>query len=253
MAIGTLNNVRLFTGGTDLTGRTNKIELSGEAEEKDATTFGDVAADGTVWKVVRGGLTSGKMAASGLWESDGVGAVDDALWAQLGGVGPWTVCPVAANTAGDLCYMANMDTGSYKLLGAPGDIAPWEAEASTAGPIARGVLLNPPGTARTATGTGTIVDFGTTWPAGKTMYASLHVLSVSGTSTPTATFRVESASVVGFGSPTTRITFAAATARGAQMLSVAGPITDQFVRAAWTITGTTPSFLAVVTVGIANS
>ena len=252
MAIGVLTNVRLFTGGTDLTARTNKVELSGEVEEKDATTFGDVGADGFVWKAVRGGLDTGKISASGLWDSDGVGQVDDVLWPQLGGVGVWTIVPGGASTAGELAYLANMLEANYKLLGGVGDIAPYEAGGTTSTPIARGKLLNPPATPRTATGTGTPIDFGQAWPAGKTMWASLHVLSVSGTA-PSATFRIETAPTIGFAAPTTRLTFAAATARGAQMLSTTATITDQFVRAAWTISGTTPSFLAVVTVGIANT
>jgi hypothetical protein len=252
MAIGVLTNTRIFTGGTDLTARANKVEIAGDTEEKDATTFADVAADGSVWKALRGGLQSAKVNVSGFWESDGVGAVDDVEWANLGGYSVWTIFPVQANAPGDPCYFGNMDNASYKAFGQVGDIAPYEATASTYSPLARGKLLNPPGTARTATGTGTAIDFGQAWPAGFSIWASLHVLSVSGT-TPSATFRVETAPTLGFASPTTRLTFAAATARGAQAVSSSATITDQFARVGYTISGTTPSFLAVVTVGIADT
>jgi hypothetical protein len=253
VAITILNNTRIFTGGTDLTSRANKVEIAAEVEDKDATTFADVDASGNVWKVLRGGLQSAKIDASGFWESDGVGAVDDVEWAQFGGLGVWTVFPIKASVVGDVCYFGIMDNASYHVLGgAPGDIAPWQANASSNTPMARGKLLTLPGTALTTTGTGTILDFGTTWPAGLSMWASMHVLSVSGT-TPSITARIETAPTVGFASPTTRLTFAAATARGAQTQSTAANISDQFVRAAWTISGTTPSFLAVISVGIADT
>jgi hypothetical protein len=83
------------------------------------------------------------------------------------------------------------------------------------------------------------------------MYAALHVLSVAGTATPTITARVESSVDNTFASPTTRLTFAAATAVSGQTLRTAGTaITDTWWRVAWTISGTTPSFLFAAALGI---
>lgn len=85
---------------------------------------------------------------------------------------------------------------------------------------------------------------------GKSLYAALFVTSVSGT-TPSLTATVQSATLVGFGSPTTRGTFTAATAAGSQWLTpIAGPITDGFWRVVFTITGTTPSFTACAVIGV---
>ena len=67
----------------------------------------------------------------------------------------------------------------------------------------------------------------------------------------TFTASVQSDDAVGFPSPTTRLTFAAATAIGAQQLTLDGPIpTDTFWRINWTIAGTTPSVTALITLGI---
>ncbi len=249
-----IKNTRIFTGGVDLTGRSNKVGLEPEFEEKDVTTFGSVDANGDLWKEVIAGLGSGKVGASGFWEAGDPSKVDDAQWAALGGLDAWTICPVAA-AVGDVAYLARALEGNYQLFGALGDVAPWSASMSASGPVARGPVLHPPGLARTATGTGTVVDLsttGTTFPAGKGLYASLHVLSVSGT-TPSLTASVQTAATVGFASPTTRVTFAAATAAGAQRLSAVGPITDQYARVSFTISGTSPSFLFVVAIGTANA
>jgi hypothetical protein len=255
MTIGVLKNVRIFAGGIDLTGRSNKVGLEPEYEQKDVTTFGSVDANGDVWQELIAGLGSGKLSGSGFNEY-GAGGVDETLFGRLGGLDAWTVCPVNG-AVGAVAYLTDALEGSYQQGGAVGDVNPWSASLSTSKPIARGGILHPPGTARTATGTGTIVDLATVGmgsiPDGKGLYASLHVLSVSGTSTPTLTAAVQTAATVGFGSPTTRITFPAYTAAGGQRLSVAGPITDQYARVSFTISGDSPSFLFVCAVGIANA
>jgi hypothetical protein len=249
-----LKNVRLFTGGADLTSRGNKISLEPEYEQKDVTTWGSVDANGDLWQDLIAGLGSGKLSASGFWEAGDSSKVDDDAWAGLGGLDVWTVCPVDGNV-GSPAYLAANLSGSYKVFGGPGDVAPWESALTFSGPIARGPVLHPPGAVRTATGTGTIVDLsltGTTFPAGRGLYASLHVLSVSGT-TPSLTARVETAPTSGFASPTTRITFTPFTAIGGERRLVAGPITDGFARVGFTISGTSPSFLFAVAVGSANA
>lgn len=254
MAPQILKNVRLFTGGVDLTSRGNKISLEPEYEEKDVTTWGSVDANGDIWKDVIAGLGSGKLSAGGFWEAGDATLPDNALWAGLGGLDAWTVCPVNG-AVGSLAYLVSQLQGQYQFLGAVGEVAPWQANMSFSGPVARGALMHPPGTARTATGSGTIVDLstvGATFPAGKGLYATLHVLSATGT-TPSITARIETATTVGFASPTTRITFDPATGLGGQRKVVAGPITDQYARVAWTISGTSPSFLFVAAVGTANA
>lgn len=252
MGVHTLKNVRLFTGGVDLTGRSNKIGLEPEYEEKDVTTFGSVDANGDLWKEVIAGNGSAKLTAGGFWEAGDASMVDDDAWAGLGGLDAWTVCPLTGNVA-DVAYLLGALSGNYQFGGGQGDVAPWQASMTASGPLARGKVLHSAGTPRTTTGTGTIVDLGAGVPAGKGLYATLHVLSVAGTGTPTITAAVQTASTLGFGSPTTRITFAAATGLGGQRLMVAGPITDQYARVSFTITGTSPSFLFVVAVGTANA
>lgn len=244
MAKFVLLGVRAFASGVDLTSASNKVELMAEYEEKDSTNY---ASGG--YKEVMAGLGSSSLSAEGQWEAGDSSKVDDAVWAAAGGVGPWTVGPVGA-AVGDLAYFTNALTSSYKLGDAVGEIAPWAAAAKGSWPVVRGQIAHPPGTARTATGTGTGVQLGAV-ATGKRLYAALHVLSATGT-TPSITARVESAPDNTFASPTTQLTFAAATAAGGQILRTGGTaITDTWYRLAWTITGTSPSFLLAAAVGIA--
>jgi hypothetical protein len=239
-----LLNVRAFAVGVDLTGVSNKIELSGEVEAKESTNYGSNG-----YKEVMGGLASAEISGEGQWEAGDPSKVDDASWSQLGGVGPWSISANNGAAVGDLAYFTSALRADYKLLGEVGEVAPWAGTAKSAWPLVRGQFAHPPGTARTATGTGTGLNLGAV-AANKRLYAAVHVLSVSGT-TPSITARVESDDNSGFTTPTTRLTFTAANAVGGQILRTDGTaITDTWWRIAWTISGTTPSFLFASALGI---
>ena len=79
---------------------------------------------------------------------------------------------------------------------------------------------------------------------------AFHAFSFGGT-TPTITVIVQSAALVGFGSPTTRLSFTLANGVTSEMLSVAGPITDAFWRVSYTVTGPTPLIYFSTVAGIA--
>lgn len=243
MAKLVLLNSRAYANAVDLSGVANKAEISGEYEVKDVTTFGSAGN-----KEVLAGLGSAKVAMEGFWEAGDAMKVDNDAWANLGGAGPWTFCPVGVATSDVAYFVRAVETG-YDLGGQVGDVAPFKAEAQSSWPLVRGQVALVPGTARTASGVGVSLQLGAV-PAGKSLYAALHVISVSGT-TPSATFRIESDNATGFPSAATVITFNAATAVGGQIARVVGPTTDDWFRAAWTISGTTPSFLAIVALGIA--
>jgi hypothetical protein len=241
-----LLDVRLFAGGADLSGRSNKVELTAEVEDKDSTNYRSGG-----WKEVLGGLASSTINAEGQWEAGDPGMVDDATWASLLGVRtPWTISPTDA-TVGTLAYVTYGLQTSYKLGDQVGEIAPWVAKTAGSWPVARGQIAHPPGTARTATGTGTALQLGPI-AAKRRLYAALHVLSVAGTAGPTITARVETDDNSNFTSAATALTFAPATAPGGQILRTDGTAsTDTWYRLAWTITGTTPSFLLAAALGIA--
>jgi len=240
-----LTDCRLFVAGSDLTGASNKVEISTEAEVKETTNYGSGG-----WHEKIGGLKSSEWKSAGYWEAGNAGMVDETAWFNLGFVVPISAVPRGGGVVGDVAYMTQALRPTYMLGGSVGDVAPWQSDAQGSWPTVRGQVMHPPGTARTSTGTGTAAQLGAV-PAGQALYAALHVLSVAGTSTPTITARVESDDNALFTSATTRLTFTAATARSGQILRTAGTaITDDYWRLAWTISGSTPSFLMSASFGI---
>lgn len=108
-----------------------------------------------------------------------------------------------------------------------------------------------PLSARSVTANGTVLTM--TGPtATQRVWAGLHITAVSGT-TPTLDAKIQSATLVGFGSPTDRITFTQANSAGWQFLYTSGAITDGFWRVVLTIAGTTPSFTVACVVGVADA
>lgn len=244
MSAAPLLNARVFHGGLDVSAFSNKVELNWESEDLDTTVLLSSGA-----KTRIGGLGDTMFSIEGFWEAGDPSKPDNRLFADLASQQPVSVGPVGANV-GDLAYVVKMMETDYKLGGQVGELLPFSADAAGSGPLGRGVFLHDPGTARTANGSGT----GVLWiavPAGAQLVAGLHVLSVAGTASPSITVNVQSSANVGFSSPTTQLSFAAATAVGGQALKLAGPITDTYWRVTYGITGTTPSFLFVVTIGIA--
>ncbi|GAA2351762.1 hypothetical protein [Streptomyces carpaticus] len=236
-----LTDCRLFTSGVDLSGASNKVELSAEAEERDATNFRSGG-----WKEVIAGLTSGTVSAEGHWSAGDPAAVDDATWAQLGGRGPWTVCPEEA-TVGALAYTTVALRTSYKLGATVGEIAPWSAEAATSGPVVRGAIAHPPGIARSGSGAGEPIEIGTV-PTGGRLVAALHVLSAPGTGTLAVTVETAPAEDA-WTEPDTSLFFDPVPGPGGQMVSVIAPTAGPWARPTWTVDGS-GSFLFVLALSV---
>jgi len=178
------------------------------------------------------------------------GSVDESAWALLGVADtPHSVCTPSAD--GSLAYLWRGIPLSYApAMGAAGELAMTQISGqSSTGGVVRGTLIHPGSASRTSSSVGTGRQLGAV-VAGKSMYAALHVLSAAGT-TPSLTVIVQSDDNAGFTSPTTRISFSAAsTGNTYQWGSVAGAITDGWWRISYTVTGTGPSFAFAVTAGI---
>jgi hypothetical protein len=244
-----LLDVRTFLGAADLSGQSNKLELTDDIEAKETTNYRSGGA-----KEWLGGLESVTIGAGGQWEAGDPGKVDDQAWASRRVRDVWTMAAESSSDTGvgGIAYIAKALRTSFKLGDAVGEVAPWEASVSGTWPLVRGQFAHPSGVARTTTGSGTAVQVGEVG-AGQRLYASLHVLSVAGTSTPTVTVTVQSDDVEAFNSdPQTRLTFAAATEPGGQILRTDGSAIadDDWWRVGWTISGTDPSFLFVAALGI---
>jgi hypothetical protein len=171
------------------------------------------------------------------------------MWANLGvATIPQTIGPTSGAVA-SLAYLTRVVETTYKPAGEIGKLLAATVETKGNWPQVRGQILHPQGTARTTTGVGTGVQLGAVTSAQR-LYACLHVLSIAGTSTPTITVKIQSSVDNSWATPTDQVTFTAATAVTGQASSVLGPVTDTWWRAAWTIAGTTPSFLFAVSAGV---
>lgn len=244
MGVGILQDCKIYLDQYNLSGDHNKLAVDYEADEKETTRFGN----GT--HALMGGLKNCGFAGAGLWQA-GADSVDEVLFGQIGSSNGLLTVSGQTGADGDIAYFLKVMAAKYSTLGAIGDVNPFDFEAKNApgSDLVRGTIMH--NATRTATGTGVIRQLGAV-PATARLVAGLHVFKpVSGT-TPTLDVTVKSAALVGFGGPTTRITFTQMTTFGSQY-KVLGPgaITDQFYRVDWAIGGTaTPTFPFLVTVGI---
>jgi hypothetical protein len=240
MAVQTLLDCKVFLGGYNLSGYHNSIDMSYGAEMLDDTVFG---TSGT--RSSKPGLKTFEFNGNIFWDP----AIDGVVFTRIGATREVMSFSMDGNTAGDIGYTVRAVNGTYNpLSGEVGALLASEFSGKSSDtPLVRGRVMIPLG-ARTATGTGTIVQVGAA-AAGQRIYAALHVVSVSGT-TPSFTATVKSAAAVGFASPVNRLVFSAANAIGAQWMEMAGPVTDQYWRVDWTISGTSPNFNAFLVLGI---
>lgn len=243
MATHVFNNMRLWRGSTDLAGKTNQLKLGLTTE-----LLPDTGLDNTGWRAFLPGLNLINLDHQGRLDL-GAGSVEAALWAEHG-LADQPITLSAAAAVGSRAYLLRGVPSDLEIGGEVGELHSFTVMAKGSGKFARGVLLEPGATARTATFNGTATQH-IAVPAGQSLYAALHVLAASGT-VPTLDVVVQSDDAVGMASPTSRITFTQATATGYQWSSSAGPITDDWFRVAVTIGGTAPSFLFVVSIGIAR-
>lgn len=242
MATLLIRDQKLYLNAFDLTGDLRKIGLAVTVDAVEKTALANTT------HIMEPGLISFDVSHDGFWNG-GANAVDDVLFGRIGNSNDlFTLAPIAG-ADGEIAYFGRVTEGSYETFGAVGEMMPFSvAAAGGDSPIVRGTILHPK-TARTATGNGTGRQLGQV-AATQKLYAGLHVTAASGT-TPSLTVTVQSDDSSSFLSPTTRITFTAATATTFEWATpVAGAITDNWWRIVYTITGTTPSFTFVAAVGV---
>jgi hypothetical protein len=247
MAVLALTNAKILAGQADLSGFSNNVEVSAEVEELDATTFGSNGFKSSV-----GGLRKVDIKVGGLWEATSAIYPDDRLFADLGVASVvMTISPTGA-TVQDIAYFTRVLRPSYMLGAQVGELVGFESTAvnSDSTPLVRGKVSD--NQARTATGTSTAVQLAV--PSASTrVVAGVHVLAVSGTSTPTLTPTLQGDNASGFPSPATVVAGTAMTAIGSQWLAGSYGVTvDDWYRLSYVISGTSPSFTVVASIGVTS-
>jgi hypothetical protein len=240
MAKFVFNDGKVFSGGYDLSSHVTSVNLEINAEQLDSTTINS----GGFYETL-GGLKDSNLQIDGFYEA-GANQPDALLGASVGNELIVTTVPDAG--VGNIAYFMKSSLFSYSILGEVGQIAPFSiSKNQSAEVVVRGTIQLD--SALTATGNSTGTQLGAV-AATEKCYAAIHCYSVSGTSTPTITFKLQSDDNSSFTSPTDRITFTGITAIGADFQSVAGAVTDQYWRLNYTISGTNPSFGIHAAIGI---
>ena len=242
MAIQYWQDMSILVGSQEMAGNAKNISLSTEVAALDTT-----ALNTTGNMTFVGGLKSGSVAISEFMQDFAEGGVDDTLNGLLGTAGVVkSICTATAD--GSPAYLLKSIPLTYTpLTGAVGDLAMGSISGSSStGPVVRGLVLHP-STARTTSANGTGRELGAV-TATQSIYAALHVTASSGT--PSVVIKVQSDDNADFTTPTDRITFATATGKTSQLLSLAGAVTDTHWRVIWTVSGGTPSLTFTVTAGI---
>lgn len=229
-------DVKLYVGEYDLSGSHNQASLNYNAEMLETTGFGNDS------RKRKAGLTDIEASLQGFFDA-GVGTVD-AVYSTNIGVSdvPMAICPTTG-AQGERAFIFKSVQGDYNpITGSVGEILMFNVSAngSSGWPLVSGTVMETGTFAATADGTG--VELGAVG-ADEHLYISLHVLSGS------SAFDVDIESDVDnvWSTPTIQHSMTQATGATSESVRVAGPITDTWWRASWTVTG---SFVAVIIVGI---
>lgn len=243
MSTTTLRALRLFAGGYEVTADHYQGSLTRQRAAVEHTRFGDTS------RRYLAGLKSCTFNLNGYFEADGDSAIDDVYTAQLlasGAVVLTIGLPDGAEGAAAYSFEAVMSE-YHPFGGSIGDMPAFSVSGSGISDSFRGILLEDGQTARSSSGTGSAVQLSDV-ASGETARAALHVIATTGS--PTLDVVIQSDDNSGMTSATDRITFAQATAQGAQFESDATVHSDDYWRVSYTFGGT-GSVTFVVNFGIA--
>jgi hypothetical protein len=241
MAAFALTDTDILVGGLDQSCFSDTITLDRQGDTVDVTTF---CSGG--WRQFVAGLSSWSATFGGPQDLAASTAAtqftpDEHYALNVGSAYTLTLVP-SGDAEGVVAFGSQAILQQYTpITGSVGDAAKHNVMATPNlnAPLVRGVLATK--ATVTATGVGTARQISAV-SSSQRLYAGVHLLTAGGT-TPSITVAVQSDNAIGFPSPTTVATFTAQTTRGGLWTSVAGPITDDFFRFSWTVSGTSPSFV----------
>lgn len=222
---GVLYAQKLYVRGRDLSGNMTAGGFECGVEGQDSTRYA-TALTGTTSKTEDPGLSFAQIEAASLWEAGlAAGSIDDRFAAELRLADvPILFCPLTG-AEGERAYLLSAFASQYRAGAKIGEMLKADFSAKCSSLWVAGTILK--NGSQSGTGNGTAFQVGAV-PAGKSLYAHLHVISGTFGS---ITVKVQSDDAIGFPSATDRVTFGAAAAVGAEIaVAVPGPITDDYWR-----------------------
>jgi hypothetical protein len=239
MAKQIITSAGFFVGAEDLRCLTNQVNLNGEAEAIDVSTFctgdgkefamGDkMIALGAAGFIDASNSSDGNL--EGMWE----------LEEQ-----PMIVSPAVAD--GSHAFIGKISVGQLTRRYERGKVPTWDVSAQISGNGAgRGRLLRY--AKGVTTGGNTAAVLMPAIASGKQAFAAVCLMALHAG----GSFQVDiqSDSTSGFSSPTTQASFATQTDTGGLILPITTPVTDVYWRAVYSISGGTPSVNFAIAVGV---
>lgn len=238
-------NMRILVDSMDIAGFAKSLKVDAKLQPEE---FTNLACNAN--RIFKAGLAEHMIDVQGF---QGFATTDpDVTYpaTTIGGQAAITIVPTNTDTIGDPAFLSTAIRGKTSPLGgAVGKPAMFDMGWMGDARLVRASVIHPVA-ARVASGDGTASAF-TTPTATQTLWASFHVLSVTGTGT--ITFLVKTDDNVGMSSPVTRITSSAFAATGGQVSSLAGALASEtHIRPSWVISGfSSVSFL--IATGVANT
>jgi hypothetical protein len=230
----------------------NEIELGTDVDAIDITTFGTAP-----FKAYTQGLMTVVMTANGYHDYSTLlpDSSSERTRGLVGSIQPVSLAPIGATDGAIAHLTVGLIQNTARIAAKIGDAPSLQLALQPRGiPLLEGFVTDPGLVDRTATFTGVNAQLGAL-SASQKIYANIHVLDTTGSGgTPSITARIESDNAGGFGTPATVVTGSALTPTvgtgASQHLSAAGPITDDFFRLQFTISGTTPHLKIFATIGV---
>jgi hypothetical protein len=226
---------RVWLDGLDASCNINDVTLEQEVDEAEVTTLCSTIKDYIP------GLAEVTLEIEGFYDTNtAVPANTLEAWmeSRIGSTFPTVFAPEGGNELGDPLYIMNGFLQEYSIENTVDEAASMEMTLRGTAGLSRGQILAPMAS-RTTTGDGSPLDGGAASTAGGV--AVLSVAGVSGT-TPSLTVKIQDTADIS-GTPvwTDVATFSAVTAKDGLYLELPSNI-KRYVRAQWTISGTTPNF-----------
>jgi hypothetical protein len=242
VAVHVLQNCAVWHGSADLTAQANSVEVGQEIAEVDNTTF-----SGNGFASALPGLKSATINYQGF--ADFENGSDLELFTLASSDANVATVAFDQTIGARAWHSKGMNATFAPLSGSVGEIAQLtgtlHSSQSAFGLRSGAVIANKAARTTTVSTTGQqLFTAGTV----TLLTAAAHFFVVSGT-TPSCVVTVQSSATQG-GSYTTRGTFPAQTTAGGAYISAAISTTEQWFRATFTISGSSPSFTAAVSAAV---
>jgi hypothetical protein len=235
MAKYVLSAQKIFFGEKNITPDLSAVTIAYEADAKDTTTFGDDTHE------FIGGLKATNFSASGFVD---LSNSDLSLYTKVGlNDVPVTVTMDTSGAVPQPAYFFNALAGQYSPGESVGEVQKFNLSALSRGKLVRGQVLSD--ATITVDGNSVGYQFGAV-SASQKLVVAFHVIAA----TDTLDVTIQSDNNSGFTTAASVGTLTQITGTGYQYVEFPGPITDDYFRFNFNVTGGSPSFTIAAAIGV---